>query len=193
MGGETSDSIDESDPVQDLGSVGDWRLPNWVHRISGRAWLFVALAIVSLALQTALYARSGFGWGFSFESGRVARSRRDFAPDPPAPAVLWRGEGMRPEVEERIRHRRCRCRARRLVGERDLPGGDPNFGQRPPVSWVGDYYAGELTVIGLLELVGPVLIGRSIRGLRGATASPWTIRAGAALAVLTVAACGSTP
>ena len=132
-----------------------------------------------------LYAGSGFGW--LVDSGRVARAVATSLPILLPAAVLWRGEGSRPQLSNGLVIGAVAVGVGALL-ESVIYASDPGFGQRFASSWVGgnDDHADLLIVIGLLGLVGPVLLGRSIRGLRGATASPGTVRAGAALAALTV-------
>jgi hypothetical protein len=61
MGGEQTEDPEQSSEVEDLGSVGDWRLPSWAHRIPGQVWVFVGLAIANL-LTEVVYR---IGWAAS--------------------------------------------------------------------------------------------------------------------------------
>jgi hypothetical protein len=61
MVGKLSHHVDETGAIEDLGSVGDWRLPEWMPRISGIAWLFIGLAILSVVAQVASFVSVSLG------------------------------------------------------------------------------------------------------------------------------------
>lgn len=54
MGGETTDRLDESDKIEELGSVGDWGIPSWVPRLPRLAWLYIALTVADIVVELVL-------------------------------------------------------------------------------------------------------------------------------------------
>lgn len=71
MGGDTIERSADTSEIEELGSVGDWRLPDWVQRIPGLAWLFIALAIADVFVELAFRLGPLAALG-EFDLGQVA-------------------------------------------------------------------------------------------------------------------------
>jgi hypothetical protein len=180
MGGETSDRLDETGTIEELGSVGDWRLPSWMPRISGVAWLFIALTILNVFGHiAALLPR--YGWTFSFLFTDIASSLPILIPA----AALWRPGRPRP---------RLLLFGSIAVGIGAFLGSVvsiPGMGFSPvPGATVWDSPPGGagvyVTIAVLCTVAGPVLLGRAVRAEREPS-SHRAVRWGIATGGITIA------
>ena len=193
MGGDGLADADERSPITEQASVGDWRLPAWMPRISGLAWLFIGLAIVAFVGQVLTY-EPGFGWTTSFQPGTVFAAVGKSVPIIIPAAVLWRVDPPRPRVTGPLALGSIAIAVGSiLTGLFTWTGGTFHtiFGDPTSDAWQDnglgpDFVVPQIVAI-VLAVAGPVLLGVAIRGLRDRAAPRWQIRAAVLVGGLTVA------
>ncbi len=181
MGGERIDRADETGEIEELGSVGDWRLPSWMPRISGLAWLFIGLGILGFVEPLV----AGFGWMLSFTPDKVVAAITRALPILIPAAALWRTKRPRPRslllgsVAVGIGAVITSGFAETWVGIEPVFGGG---GLWQPITafevpWV-------ITIA--FTFVGPVLLANVPRAVRQMTSRRRAIGAGLAVGAITV-------
>lgn len=194
MGGDEQEDPGALSPVQVQGSVGDWRLPTWMPRISGLAWLFIGLAILGVVNQVVTWT-PGDGYVLSPELGfwfsAVARSAPILIPA----GVLWQRDRPRPRLTDPLVNGSLAIAVGAILASTfALVTGsfDTTFGS-PALRGSGAYYdpwpefAIPWTVALVVAIAGPVLLGTAIRRRRTGVPSRWANRAGLVIASLSVA------
>lgn len=187
MGG---DGAELPGPVEELGSVGDWRMPSWMPH-SGLAWLFIVLAVLAVLAHIPVVVEQ-VGWAAWLNPGELVGAVAISSPILFPAAVLWRTADRRPRLTGRL------ARGSLAIGiaaffdsalSSPLPSWNPTFGGSD-YHWdafggPGDsaFWIGAV----ILAVAGPVLLGNVVRSLRDGPASRQGIRAGVALGCLVLA------
>ena len=186
MGGETSDHIAESDEIEELGSVGDWRLPDWTRRISGLAWLFIGLAIVDFAVALSLRT-SHDDPGLPDASLILGLAAHTIPVLLPA-LVITRGGGFRPRISDPLFAGSVAVALGILIGTVSLVIADGTFlfTMNGEVDVARAVIGSGLRIGGLaFSFVGPVLLARSILRRRQGPTRPWAVLVRVAIFALT--------
>lgn len=180
MGGDESGSAGQPSRVEDRGSVGDWALPRWAHRISAMAWLFVGLAVADVATQVLfrVWNPAAIGVNPGFAVAQVGSALPILLPA----AILWRVVRPMPRLSEPVVAGSIALAAGLLLatGASALAtlGGDAR--DMPPGVWV-------LRLVSLgLRFIGPILLAQAILRLRRQRAPRWAIGVGVAVAALAI-------
>lgn len=191
MGGDEAEDQGQTSTIEELGSVGDWRLPSWMPRISGVAWLFIVIVILAvLEHLPVLVPRSGPG--ASLDLGALVGALAISLPILFPAAVLWHIGGRRPHLTGRLA---LGSFAIGIAAFFDSVVSSPTSTLYPRLGGSGyawdDYGGSEELMIwiaaAILAIAGPVLLGNAIRGLRVGPASRQAVRAGIAIGGLAIA------
>jgi hypothetical protein len=192
--GDEQEDIGAPDPVEDQGSVGDWRLPDWMPRISGVAWLFIALAILGVANQVLTWMPT-YGYVLYLEPGFLASAVARSAPILIPAGVLWQRARARPRLRGPLVLGSLAIAVGAILASAfalftasfDTAFGSPALGGSGAQYDPSPEFAIPLVVALVVAIAGPVLLGTAIRRPRTGAPSRWTTWAGLVIAGLTVA------
>lgn len=180
---ETWAEDSDEDWAADQGSVGDWALPGWFHRVGWPVWAFVGLAIADVLI--ALYA-----WAVSETPAPIDVSIMVGFIAPAIPillpaAVFWHARHFRRPLSDPL-----------LAGSVLVAVGALLHTSTPALELLGQGYIGRGghtpyydlidTASLLCAVVGPLLLARAILTRRRAARPRWGIGLGLVLGVVNV-------
>ena len=180
-------SIDTVGTDEGFESVGNWRFPAWIHRVSWPAWIFIGLAIADFLASVAVHAGpAGIDWPNTLNPTFLGAIAAGALPILLPAAVLWRIGQPVPRLTEPLVAGSITLAASVLLttlasGFDAILQPDQGLPASNPIAM-----AVRLVAVAL-AIVGPVLIGRAILSLRGADPARWVFWAGSAIVALTAA------